>query len=148
MSEVKASVELVNVRACLLNVVAENLTESRLKQVERRVVAHDACASFRINGSRYGVTHTENTLIYITDMEIDTVGFLGIYYVSLLVSRKDKALVTDLTAAFTVEGSLVKDNGAFALADLINKRILSDDSNYLSIGRCVTVANELRLFKI
>ena len=123
--EVESYAGLVNVGACLLNVVAENASESRLKKVASGVVTHDSRALHVGDVSYNCITNGKNTLSNCTKVHVDAVGLLCIVYVEKNAVAVDGTCVTNLTTALAVEGSTVKDNCAVTLGYGVN---------YLTVG--------------
>ena len=148
MSKVKSAELLVYVRACLLNVVAENRAESRLKQVSGRVVAADRCAASILNVGSYRISNADSAVGNSANVDINAVGLLGVVYLSDEAVVVDSTYISNLSAALTVEGGAVKNDGAVALVDALNAACIGKDSNYLSGALKLGIACKFGLLEV
>ena len=108
MSEVETYSVLVYVRACLLYVSAENLTESRLKKMASRVVSLYGKTASSINFKSESVTLFNASGFNLHLVNIYAVSFLCVKHGKGCAVRYDSTRVTNLTAALAVKYGFIK----------------------------------------
>ena len=149
VGKVEAANGVGDERACLLHVRAQHLAQSILQKVSGGVVAHDGLASEGLHGGSYGVTHLDGAFDNVSQMNVNAVGLLGIVDVEAEPVGGDGALITHLTAALSVEGGLVQNDGHVSLGYLLHAHLIHDESHDLCVShREAVVAAELGLGQI
>ena len=109
--EVETASLSINIRTCLMNMVAQNLSQSCLEQMSCGVVSHDSVTLFNVNGSGNAVALAETAHFNCTEVEVLTLcGLLGIGNCKAALTDGDNACVAYLSAAFGIERSLVQYN--------------------------------------
>ena len=151
VSEVKTDIVVCYELTCLLNVVAENLTERALQKVSRGVIAHNVLAPFFVNRRFYGLADCNSAVLNKAGMNIDIArGVLGgVVNLNLSAAGGDYACIAHLSAALGVERSFVEhENYALALACGFYTLAVLDDCGNLSLALKVGIADKLGLFDI
>ena len=122
VGEVETTSLSVNIRTCLMNMVAQNLSQSCLEQMSCGVVSHDSVTLFNVNGSGNTVALAETAHFNCTEVEVLTLcGLLGIGNCKAALTDGDNACVAYLSAALSVERSFIEDNNCvIALVELAN----------------------------
>ena len=122
--------------------VSENLAERRLKQVSRRVVSCNRAAACVGNIRLNAVAYREETVYDRAEVHIYSVGFLCIRNIHKAVAFIYRSGIADLSAALTVEGCAVKNNGCVALAYAVDKLVINNYGNYLCVRTEIGVAGK------
>ena len=143
MSEVEAHSLVVYVRSRLLNVLAENATKRRLKQVAGGMVSHNSIAAGVVNNGVNRVSNLDRAVCNGTNVDINSVCLLGISNVEYRALLHNSSGVANLTATFTVEGGLVKNNGNVTLRDLVDRHIVGEQGYDLCISAGRGITDEL-----
>ena len=77
------------------------------------------------------------------EIKVGAVSLLGIGNVDHFAVGIYRTLITDLSTAFTVEGSTVKNEGAFALAYAVNKLAVRHNCKDLGVGAIRGISGKL-----
>ena len=109
------------------------------------MITHDSRASFAVYLCLDCIANLDCAACHITDVKVHAVGLLCIKNGSRSVGGADSTLVTYLTAALSVEGSLIENECELALIHLVHAVIVNDDSKHLCIGKVFAIADELSL---
>ena len=126
---------VINIRTCLMNVVAKNLSQSCLEKMCGSVVSHNCIASLSVNGGCNAVVLAETAHFHCTEMEILSLcGLFGVGNGKTALTDGDNASVAYLSAALCVERSSVEDNNCIvALGKLGYLCAVLEDSQYLCV---------------
>ena len=148
VSEVETNSMLVNVRACLLNVSAENLTKSRLKKMRRRVISLYSITASNVNSESNGVTGLYRAVLNLALMKIYSVSLLCIKNGESSITKSNSTGVANLSTALAVEHGLVGYDGAFTLRNRVHSLVVHEYGEDLALALGFGVAEELGLGEI
>ena len=129
MGKVKADNVLVDQLTRLLNMRAEHLSESRLQQMRRGMVAHDILSAILVDRGFNGIAYRQCTCRYHAHVhKYARRVLLDVVNVDLAVAGIQRTCIGDLTAALCVERSTVEndDNGIALLSAFDALAVLND----------------------
>ena len=129
VAEVKAAAVLIIVGACLVNVVAQHLTQRQLKQMAGGVVGHDAAAALLVYLCRYGIFGGQAACGHGADVhKVTLVVLLGVFDGEDILSVDHHTGIADLTARLPIEGGRVHNQGRLlSFLHAVGKAAVADD---------------------
>ena len=143
--KVVAQAVRLNERARLMGVVAQHDAQRVIKEVRRRVRAHDGLAAVGIDGSRHRVTDRERAGDELAVVhELAALVLLNIRHGKLRVARENHALIGDLAAHLRVERGLIEnENRVLTGGNRVAQLVFGDDGDDLAVRFHVRVADKL-----
>ena len=144
MVEVKTASLLVNKLSCLMNMIAQHLSECVLEKVGCCMVTHDSHSAILFNLSDNIVALGKAALLYCCDVEEVSLGLDGIVNSSDICAIEEHTSIAYLSAALSIERSYIKnDNYIITLNSGLYLNTVSVDSKYLSfVGFKICIACE------
>ena len=151
MGKVETDMIRISIRTSLLNMAAENLTQSLLQQMGCRMGTADCLTAFLVYLTGHGITAADDTALYYTGMQVNTSVTILLYIinVNLTVAMRNGAVVRYLTAHFRIKRGLIQNNGYLgACADCIGALPLRNQSQHIAGCFQIGITAELGLERL
>ena len=128
-----------------MHMIAEDLPEGSLQQVDTGVIATDSHASSLIYTGSDPISVPECAAGHAADVHIVTLsGFFAVHDLEFAISAADDAGIPYLSAALRVERRTLKDHdGIFSLGYIAAEFSSSDDGDYLTLTGYSAVSREV-----
>ena len=132
-------------RARLMGMITQHDAQRVIKEVRRRVRAHDGLAAVGINGRCNCVTDRKRAGDELAVVhELAALVLLNIRHGKLRVARENHALIGDLAAHLRVERGLIEnENRILPGGDCVAQLVFGDDGDDLAVRFHVRVADKL-----